>query len=81
MAKTTLTLRIDTGLEIFFCDRSEPWQSRGGSNEKTPTGAAAAVASQKVLIVVPNHSRNELDCAVALALNHAHAKTLGGDPC
>ena len=65
------SLRIDTGLEIYFCDPKSPWQR--GSNENTngllrqyfPKGTDLS-----------RHTAKELD-AVAHAINTRPRKTLG----
>jgi hypothetical protein len=64
-------LKIDTGLDVYFCDPHSPWQR--GSNENTngllrqyfPKGTDLSA-----------HSKNALQ-AVALALNTRPRKTLG----
>jgi IS30 family transposase len=67
----TARLRIDSGLQVFFCDPQSPWQR--GTNENTngllrqyfPKGTDLA-----------RHSADDL-AAVADALNTRPRKTLG----
>jgi IS30 family transposase len=65
-------LRIESGVDIFFCDPYSPWQRRTNANtngllrQYFPKGTDLA-----------RHSRDDLD-AVALALNARPRKTLGG---
>jgi len=64
-------LRIDTGLEVYFCDPQSPWQR--GTNENT-NGLLRQYFSKGTDI--SRYSERELD-AVAVTLNSRPRKTLG----
>ncbi len=64
-------LRIDTGLQVYFCDPQSPWQR--GTNENT-NGLLRQYFPRAP--TSPRHSADDL-AAVAAALNSRPRKTLG----
>lgn len=63
-------LKIDAGVQVYFCDPQSPWQR--GTNENT--NAATSVLPKGTDLSI--HSADEI-AAVAAALNARPRKTLG----
>jgi IS30 family transposase len=63
-------LKIDTGVQVYFCDPHSPWQR--GTNENT-NGCCASISSKGTDLAV--HNAEEI-AAVAATLNTRPRKTL-----